>query len=127
MGLGRLPAGQASTASLGMTMMSGMVEAALIHFDARGSRVLLRHPLAIRGGAAVSADEHRRQTDGSYRRAPLRRQDSNLDHRNQNPRCCLYTTADRTPPVTDRYDHPVTQGGTRGSPDTRVRAERVSV
>jgi hypothetical protein len=24
----------------------------------------------------------------------LRRQDSNLDHRNQNPRCCLYTTAD---------------------------------
>ena len=26
---------------------------------------------------------------------PLRRQDSNLDHRNQNPRCCLYTTADR--------------------------------
>lgn len=25
---------------------------------------------------------------------PLRRQDSNLDHRNQNPRCCLYTTAD---------------------------------
>jgi hypothetical protein len=28
---------------------------------------------------------------------PLRRQDSNLDHRNQNPRCCLYTTADRPP------------------------------
>src|ERR687894_521819 len=27
--------------------------------------------------------------------AALRRQDSNLDHRNQNPRCCLYTTADR--------------------------------
>jgi hypothetical protein len=26
---------------------------------------------------------------------PLRRQDSNLDHRNQNPRCCRYTTADR--------------------------------
>ena len=26
---------------------------------------------------------------------PLRRQDSNLDHRNQNPRCCHYTTADR--------------------------------
>ena len=25
----------------------------------------------------------------------LRRQDSNLDHRNQNPRCCRYTTADR--------------------------------
>ena len=25
---------------------------------------------------------------------PLRRQDSNLDHRNQNPRCCRYTTAD---------------------------------
>lgn len=24
----------------------------------------------------------------------LRRQDSNLDHRNQNPRCCLYTTAE---------------------------------
>src|SRR3954469_19546705 len=27
----------------------------------------------------------------------LRRQDSNLDHRNQNPRCCLYTTADWPP------------------------------
>ena len=27
---------------------------------------------------------------------PLRRQDSNLDHRNQNPRCCRYTTADRS-------------------------------
>jgi hypothetical protein len=26
----------------------------------------------------------------------LRRQDSNLDHRNQNPRCCRYTTADRS-------------------------------
>ncbi len=24
----------------------------------------------------------------------LRRQDSNLDYRNQNPRCCLYTTAE---------------------------------
>src|SRR6478752_3579905 len=27
---------------------------------------------------------------------PLRRQDSNLNHWNQNPRCCRYTTADRT-------------------------------
>ena len=26
---------------------------------------------------------------------PLRRQDSNLNHWNQNPRCCRYTTADR--------------------------------
>jgi hypothetical protein len=32
---------------------------------------------------------------------PLRRQDSNLDHRNQNPRCCLYTTAD-WPPILAR-------------------------
>src|SRR5664279_5444924 len=29
------------------------------------------------------------------RRGPLRRQDSNLNHWNQNPRCCRYTTADR--------------------------------
>jgi hypothetical protein len=27
----------------------------------------------------------------------LRRQDSNLDHWNQNPRCCHYTTADWPP------------------------------
>ena len=30
---------------------------------------------------------------------PLRRQDSNLDHRNQNPRCCLYTTAEERAPT----------------------------
>ncbi len=42
----RPPSGQTISASLGMTLMSGMVEAALIHFDARGSRVLLRHPMA---------------------------------------------------------------------------------
>ena len=29
----------------------------------------------------------------------LRRQDSNLDHRNQNPRCCLYTTAEERAPT----------------------------
>jgi anti-sigma regulatory factor (Ser/Thr protein kinase) len=40
------PAGQTTSETLGLTLMSGMVEAVLIHYDARGSRVLLRHPLA---------------------------------------------------------------------------------
>jgi serine/threonine-protein kinase RsbW len=40
------PTRQSISDGLGMTLMSGMVAAVLIHFDARGSRVLLRHPLA---------------------------------------------------------------------------------
>jgi hypothetical protein len=40
----------------------------------------------------------------------LRRQDSNLDYRNQNPRCCLYTTADER---TGTREHIVTRSLTR--------------
>jgi hypothetical protein len=35
----------------------------------------------------------------------LRRQDSNLDHRNQNPRCCRYTTAECSHPGTTPGPH----------------------
>jgi hypothetical protein len=45
-----------------------------------------------------------RPTSRSSQRSELllRRQDSNLNHRNQNPRCCHYTTADRPPSWHDR-------------------------
>ena len=45
----QLPARQTISDGLGMTLISGMVQAVLIHSDARGSRVLLRHSLAAPG------------------------------------------------------------------------------
>ena len=33
----------------GIPLMSNVVESVLIHYDDRGSRVLLRHPLPVRG------------------------------------------------------------------------------
>lgn len=51
-------------------------------------------PFRLPGGAGVKAfpADHRRVV-----RLSLTRQGSNLDSRNQNPPCCLYTTRHRSP------------------------------
>ncbi len=41
----RPPAGGSDCRGLGIPLMHGLVHAVLIHIDARGSRVLLRHPM----------------------------------------------------------------------------------
>jgi anti-sigma regulatory factor (Ser/Thr protein kinase) len=49
------PPQEASPPGRGFLLMQGMVESVLIHFDARGSRVMLRHPMPSHALAADDA------------------------------------------------------------------------
>jgi hypothetical protein len=62
------------------------------------SRSVGWQPGWITCSALIDVNRRCQSRDGDLCTVPdqlLRRQDSNLDYRNQNPRCCLYTTADR--------------------------------
>ena len=58
------PKGESGDSGRGMTLMSSMADAVLIHYDARGSRVLLRHAVPGAAGWLDDAPEGS-GTDGS--------------------------------------------------------------
>ena len=64
---------------------------------------------------------------GTVPARPLRRQDSNLDHRNQNPRCCLYTTAEERAPTRRHMVPRPLRSPQRNPPRVTGRYRRVGV
>ena len=59
----RAPTGQ--TQGLGIPMMEKLVESVMIHFDERGTRVLLRYPLPSDGSSPSGADAAAQDAVGS--------------------------------------------------------------